>query len=514
MPLSRREFVCATAAGLIAAPAALYASGCSTLTTSKPDGSRPAPAGGHPWSAGFTTLESENDYWVEDIEGAVPPGLNGTLFRNGPARNALAGAWFPHWFDGDGMISAITFRDGRVHYRNRYVRTRNYVDESAANRVLYRGFGKMRPGGILANALRAPHNVANTSVVYHHRKLLALWEGGPPTALEAADLSTLGPDDFDARIAAFSAHPKIDPRTGELFNFGIDYGRVTRLQPYRIDAAGALDNYPAIDLPYPVMNHDFVITDRFMIFFIGPIKLHLYKMILGFDSYDGALEWDGSQPTRILIVSRDRSAQPLWIETEPFFQFHFANAHEDEGLVLVDVARYPDYGAIGGALRNFWRTDWPAGGMSSLTRLAIEPASGKVERRELEAGDKAEFPKVSPRNVGLPYRYAYVVTSPNGAAGLQQLVTKVDCHSGKAHSHDFSPSGYPGEPVFIPAHEGRGEDDGYLATLVFDARTQRTDVVILDARDVAARPLAVAHLTHHVPFGFHGCFTEQLFVRA
>lgn len=513
-PLTRREFVVAGAAGAIALPGALYGTGCSTVTAEKPEMPRPAPEGGHPWSAGFAAAQSEDDYWVEEVEGTVPPGLSGTLLRNGPARNDLAGHWFPHWFDGDGMISAITFREGRIHFRNRYVRTRNYVDETAAGRVLYRGFGKMRAGGVIANALRAPQNVANTSVVYHHRKLLALWEGGAPTELSPADLGTVGLADFGGRVGTFSAHPKIDPRSGELFNFGIDYGRVSVLRPYRIDPAGALDAYPAIDLPYPVMNHDFVITDRFMVFCIGPIRLHLYRMILGFDSYDGALAWDGSQPTRILIVRRDRGAAPVWIETAPFFQFHFANAYEDEGLILVDVARYPDYGAIGDALRNFWRTDWPSEGMSTFTRLAIDPGSGKVESRDIDVGDKVEFPRMSPRRVGSHYRYAYVVTSPKRASGLQQLVTKIDLETGKSHAHDFSPDGYVGEPVFIPAPEGRAEDEGYLVTLVFDSSTRRTKVVILDARDVAAKPLAVVQLRHHVPFGFHGCFTEQVFLRA
>ena len=116
-----------------------------------------------PWSAGFRTLSGEFDYRVDEIDGRVPAALRGTLFRNGAGRNDLGGHWFPHWFDGDGMISAIRFDDAGIHYFNRYVRTKNYLDETRAGRIVHRGFGKMRPGGVIGNALRQPGNVSNIS---------------------------------------------------------------------------------------------------------------------------------------------------------------------------------------------------------------------------------------------------------------------------------------------------------------------------------------------------------------
>src|SRR6478609_1334650 len=162
----------------------------------------------YPWSAGFRTLTGEHDYRVDEIDGQVPADLRGTLFRNGSGRNDIDGAWFPHWFDGDGMISAIRFDDAGIHYRNRYVRTQNYLDETGARRILHRGFGKMREGGVLANAFRQPANVSNTSVFMHGDRLMSLWEGGPPYGLDPRTLDTLGVEDFGGRVKAFSAHPK------------------------------------------------------------------------------------------------------------------------------------------------------------------------------------------------------------------------------------------------------------------------------------------------------------------
>jgi all-trans-8'-apo-beta-carotenal 15,15'-oxygenase len=473
--------------------------------------SPPLAQGQHRWSAGFRTLANEYDYRIEEIDGRVPTVLRGTLFRNGSGRNDLDGHWFPHWFDGDGMISAIRFDDAGIHYLNRYVRTDNYIDETREGRIVYRGFGKTRPYGVLGNAFRQPGNVSNTSVVMQGERLLSLWEGGAPVALDPKTLATLGLEDFDGQVTSFSAHPKIDPVTGELFNFGIDYGRKTTLTPYRIDH-GTLTRLPPVTLPYPVMNHDFVLTEHHLVFCLGPILVHPLKFILGLASFDGALQWDGGRPTLILLIRRDGQGAPRWIETDAFFQFHFANGFEDDGMLVLDLTRYPDYRTIGDALRKFWHSEWSADGMATLVRLRVDLATGKVDSRGFPTGNANEFPRVNPQRVAGRYRYAYIANNPpDRANGLQQLVTRVDLETGETVSHDFGANGFAGEPVFIPTRADGEEDDGIVVTLVFDAAARRTDIVGLDARDLAAKPLFAARLKHHVPFSLHGYFTPTLF---
>jgi all-trans-8'-apo-beta-carotenal 15,15'-oxygenase len=442
----------------------------------------------------------------------VPTALRGTLFRNGAGRNDLAGHWFPHWFDGDGMISAIRFDDAGIHYFNRYVRTQNYRDETRAGRIVHRGFGKMRPGGFIGNALRQPGNVSNISVVVDDERLLSLWEGGPPHVLDPRTLETLGLEDFGGQVRAFSAHPKTDPESGELFNFGIDYGRKTTLTPYRL-VKGGLTRFAPIELPYPVMNHDFVLTANYLVFCLGPILVHPLQMILGLTSFDGALRWDGGRPTLILLVPRAGGAA-RWIETEAFFQFHFANGFEEDGAIVVDLTRYPDFDTVGDALRNYWRSEWSADGMAALVRLRIDLATGTVERHAFPTGNANEFPRINPHYVATRHRYVYIANNPTDQGiGLQQRITRVDLESGASASHDFAPHGYPGEPVFIPARRGGEEDEGFVVTLVFDAAANRTQIVGLDARDVAASPLFVARLRHHVPYSLHGTFTPRQFER-
>ena len=460
----------------------------------------------YPWSGGFRTLAAEHDYRIDEIDGQVPAGLRGTLYRNGSGRNDLGGEWFPHWFDGDGMISAIRFDDSGIHYRNRYVATPNYRDETRAGHIVNRGFGKQRPYGMLGNAFRQPANVSNTSVVMQGDRLLSLWEGGPPFALDPVTLDTRGIETFGGTVKAFSAHPKIDPDSGEMFNFGIDYGAKTTLTPYRI-AKGIATRLPPVMLPRPLMNHDFVLTTRHLVFCLGPIVLLMRPFVLGLKSFDRALCWDTTLPTLILLVPRDGSGKPRIIETDPFFQFHFANGFEDDDGVVLDLARYPDYLTIGQALRDYWKSKWPSHGMANLTRMRIELASGKVESRTYDTGTANEFPRINPAWSGKRQRFTYIACNPGDRmTGLQQQLAKVDLETGAVARHDFRPGGYPGEPVFIATRPGGAEDEGVVVTLVFDARRQRTDIVGLDARDLAARPLFVAPLKHHVPFPLHGTF--------
>ncbi len=460
----------------------------------------------YPWSQGFESLAEEHDYRVEEIDGHVPASLRGTLFRNGSGRNQLAGRWFPHWFDGDGMISQVRFDDAGIHYRNRYVATANYRDETAAGRVVHRGFGKMRPHGMAGNAFRPPANVSNTSVVLADGRLLSLWEGGPPMVLDPATLETRGIEDFGGELRAFSAHPRIDPDTGELFNFGIDYGATTTLTPYRL-ARGRLTRLAPIALPYPVMNHDFVLTARYMVFCLGPIMVRPLRFLLGLASFDGALHWDGAKPTLILLVPRDGRGEPRWIETEPFFQFHFVNGFEADGALVIDLARYPDYDTIGEALRTNWHSDWPARGMAALTRLRVELATGKVQSRTFDTGTANEFPNLNPAFVGKRHRYAYIASNPAGHdKGLQQRISKVDFETGAVASHDFGPARYVGEPLFVPTQPAGAEDDGVVIAMAFNSADRRTEIVGLDGRDLAARPLFTARLRHHVPYPLHGTF--------
>jgi carotenoid cleavage dioxygenase len=70
----------------------------------------------------------------------------------------------------------------------------------------------------------------------------------------------------------------------------------------------------------------------------------------------------------------------------------------------------------------------------------------------------------------------------------------------------FDPGAHrsPGEPVFVRAADGNGEDEGWILSVVYDATRDASDLVILDATSFGGPPVATVHLPARVPFGFHG----------
>ena len=458
------------------------------------------------WHHIFDTLDGEHDYTIDEVEGAIPAGLAGTLYRNGPAKNDIDGKPFAHLFDGDGMLSQFTIEDGRIRYRNRFVRTNHYLAERGADRPPMRGFGNQKRGGPFGNALRFPGNVANTSVTLHAGNLLALWEGGHPWRLDPDTLDTIGEYDFDGRLKkahAFSAHPKVDPATGELFNFGVTYGPRTKIHSYRVGRDGRLEYLQPVTLPYPVMNHDFALTAKHLVFVIDPILVRIGRFLLGTASYDRALHWDPSKTTRVVLVPRD-GGKPRVAECDPFFHFHVNNAYEDGSDTVVDLVRYDDY-QLGESLRNFSSADFAEAGR--LVRLRIKPG-GAIERQDL-CPWKCEFPQHDWRRTTLGHRFSYLAAGPDGGV-LARAVAKVDHDTERSTMHDFGDGQVAGEPIFVPRNAQSGEDDGWLLSLVYSAPEHRSRLVVLDARDVEADPVAVAHLRHHVPLGFHGTFTRRV----
>jgi all-trans-8'-apo-beta-carotenal 15,15'-oxygenase len=251
------------------------------------------------------------------------------------------------------------------------------------------------------------------------------------------------------------------------------------------------------------MNHDFALTTEHMVFVIDPIVASIAKVALGLSSFGESLRWDPSKPTYVVLVPRD-GGKPRMIETAPFFHFHVNNAFEDGGDTVVDLVRYDDYSIGENSLKEF-RTggfDEPA----ALWRLRAKP-SGEIESHEL-CSWQCEFPQHDWRRTTLGYRYAYLAGRQD--AGILTGIVKVDQYTGDSTAHDFGDGEVAGEPIFVPRGPESGEDDGWLLTVVYSAAEHRSRLVVLDARDVEADPVAVAHLRHHVPLGFHGTFTSRV----
>lgn len=464
--------------------------------------------------AGFATLGSERAYRVDPsrIEGALPPTLRGTLFRNGPGRNELGGRPLGHWFDGDGMVHAFRFDAGRVDYRGRYVRTPKYVRETAAGRVTERSFGQNRPGGMLANLGRMPANAANTSVVHHAGRLLALWEGGHPYHLDATTLETLGAFDFDGRLGplhAFSAHGRIDPCTGRYVNFGIRFtarGFVAKI--YDIDAAGRIERSASIPVGAHPFVHDFAMSEHYLVFFVGPLAMKGFvPYVLGRTTFDRALSYAPEEGMEVVVVRRSDLRVHARIPVDPFVVVHFGNAYEVGESIVLDLIRFEDF-SVGDALREVLRSQPQQGGR--LFRCRIDLAGRRVEGRPC-SDVRCEFPAFDSRRATRASDHLYAVaTLPNETPGFFNGLVHQTASSGQVDVHDLGRAQFTSEALFVPRTEESPEGDGFLLSVVLDAEERISYVRIGDASELD-RVYAKVWLEHHVPFGFHGFFTPEVF---
>ncbi|MCP5128592.1 MAG: carotenoid oxygenase family protein [Pseudomonadales bacterium] len=468
---------------------------------------------------GYEALTEEASYWIDGatISGAIPDGLEGTLFRNGPGRNRIGTQQYGHWFDGDGMISAVTFKNGRVHFKNRYVRTPKYVRETEAQRILYRGVGTQIPGGILKNAFRSPGNAANTSVVLHAGKLLALWEGGKPWELDPATLETVGVLDFDGALGPmqpFSAHGKYDPRSGCYYNFGLFGIPKPKLHCYRIDKEGTLVEKKSQYVGDYSMCHDFAITDKYAVFVLCPAFMDSpFQFLFGMKSLLESIRYDPGQTTRVVVLSLDTFEIVRQFELDAFFGFHLGNAHGSGDRISVDVLCADTMDVMGGLADVFKpreNFDFQEAG-AKLYRFDLNLATGELDKQPVANAVAGEFPMWNWRYTGSEHRYTYLATIfENGTPWDFNALQKIDHASGRVIAHDFGPGRFTSEACFVAAPNAADEDDGYLVSIVYNADRKKSEVVIVDARELQDE-IAVIPLHHHLPFGFHGNFYHQTF---
>ncbi|GBF79580.1 carotenoid oxygenase family protein [Aphanothece sacrum] len=476
------------------------------------------------WKQGYQSQPHEYDYFIDDIDGEIPPELQGTLFRNGPGLLDVQGIPLKHPFDGDGMICAISFlSDGKVHFRNRFVQTEGYVKEQKAGKMLYRGvFGSQKPGGWFNNFLDIKiKNIANTNIIYWGDKLLALWEAAEPYRLDPATLETLGLDYLDGTLNpgdSISAHPCIDPTceldNGQpcLVNYSIKPGFSSKITVYEFAKSGELLRSHSHSIPGFCFIHDFAITSHYCIFLQNSVTFNPLPYILGFCGAGECVDFHPNQPTRLIIIPRTPPYEDIRIiETQAGFVFHHANAFEEGKTIYLDSICYASLPQMKPE-DNYQKVDFDTLDPGKLWRFTIDLNKNTVQNKLLE-NRSCEFPNLHPDKIGRDYRYLYLGTTHNslGNAPLQAIL-KLDVKTKERQVHSFAPQGYVGEPIFVPKPNGTSEDEGWVLTLVYDGIRHRSDLVILDGQNLEKSPLATLHLKHHIPYGLHGNWTNEVFI--
>lgn len=445
----------------------------------------------------FEPLTTEISVPSLEVTGELPAGLRGRFARVGPNPQFEPLGRY-HMFDGDGMIHAFDLADGTASYANRWVETPALLAERRAGRSLYGGLGEMifpsREDSGDAGPIKNP---ANTNLVRHAGKNLALFEGGLPIEFNT-DLSTVGPLTFDGKLSgAFTAHPRIDPRTGEMFAFSYQ-----PFEPYfrvmHINAEGALLQTTNFDRDYCHVMHDFAITENYLLFVESPLIFDLPALMAG----DSAFRWDENVGTRIGLMARGGDTID-WIPAEDGYVNHFWNAWEEDGEITLS----------GSCILG---TSYTTGTGGAADDASAEAEPGRPTQYTVNLADRTttktllddrggDFPRINEKYIGLKNRYN-TMSSFSGkadAVGHFDTITQYDTHTGTRKEWCAGPGHIVGEAVFAADPAGSAENDGWLLMTVHDRSTGAADLAVLDARNLSDGPVARVHSPQRLPFGFH-----------
>jgi len=449
---------------------------------------------------------------AEDLPviGEIPRDLYGAYFRNGP-NPAEPPKGMHHWFDGDGMIHGIWFENGKARYRNRYVRTEDFKLNGASP------FGGIFEPSRDAKGRKVHYrDTANTDVIVHNGKLLALWYiSGQPVAVDLDALETIRTENFNGALPHnMSAHSKTDPVTGELLFF--DYALYEpKMWTGTISAEGALTHFQEVDLPGPRLPHDMGLTENYVV-------LHDLPVVFSDQAIRNRM-WQihvANQPTRFGIVPRkgpNSNQGPKWFEFPTCYVYHVINCWEEGDEVVMAACKMvpnglepnPAYG--------------PYAAMADVLALRAQPFRWRMNLktgvgREEQIDDAlSEFPVVNLDFTGRKTRYSYHVVFDDCIEQRFSALVKYDLETGAFERHDFPRGVYGSEPAFAPRSRMRSnqnpslgateEDDGWLVTFTADT-DGNSEAHIIDARNMSGPAIARIKVPQRIPIGFHGTWAK------
>jgi carotenoid cleavage dioxygenase len=407
-------------------------------------------------------------------DGAIPPVLDGLFVRNGP--NPLRPDAEPStWADGDGMVHAVDVTNGAaVSYRNRWVRTRRYSDQT------------------LQRPVRGPEDPvdgpANGHALWHGGRLLALDGSGFPYRL-TTELATVYVDDFDGTLTSpICARPRIDPVTGAMTSFGVDPFGPPYLRYHEQDPTGEIVHLTELVSRRVTYSPDFGVSESRVVLFETPTVLDARL-----EATRPALPYRIEDETDLRVAILDRGADgasAVWLDTDPCLPLEVVNAWDDGTTLVLDLL-----------CADALPTGAPETGGARLQRWWLDPAGGSIKRRALDDRPVA-LCAIDPGRQGRAYRYVYGVES-GPAAGT--AVIRYDLARDEALRWDPGVGRAVGSPVYVPDPDARADDEGWLLVPVYDAGRDASDLVVLDA-SAMARPEALIHLPARMPPGYHGTF--------
>ena len=454
---------------------------------------------GNPFLEGnFAPVLEEHDERAMEVSGSIPTDLAGSFLRVGPNPAHVYSVEKYHTFDGDGMIHAVEFVNGTARYRYRFVQTEGFKLEQERGDWIWKGMNSMldpSPSRIPEGA-PSTKNLANTAFVYHNNTLYALHEPSQPTAIRLPGLETQGATDFDGKLThSFTAHPKVDPESGDMMTFGYSFA-----PPYVnysvINAAGELVHTSPINIPKPIFMHDFAVTENYSLFLDFPITFDIERAMAG----GPALGFEAEHGSRIGVVPRFGSDEDVrWFEVEAGVVIHTANAWEENGDIVLQAARSRTTDIIGAGSA---AGDDPTQTQGQLYQWRINLETGAIDEGLLSKVH-CDFTRINDTYACRKNRYVYgAVFNPTRPLTFDGVV-KYDNETANEAIYAYGDNRFGGEAVFAPRVNAQSEDDGYLVCFIHDETTDQSECLIIDAQDIVAGPVATILIPYRVPYGFH-----------
>ena len=418
-----------------------------------------------------------------EVKGEVPKEINGLYIRNG--MNPRSG-FSDHWFFGNGMLHGFNFEDGKVSYKNRYVRTPYYEKDLD----IIGSFGDLSA------------SPANTHIIKHADKFLALEEAHLPWEVDE-NLETKGVYDFNGKLkGAMTAHPRTCPKTGELLFFSYSVMSEPYLTYYRVNPAGKLIQIEPIELPRAVMMHDWNVTENHVVFMDLPIISDMNLAVetgspFGFKPEFGA---------RLGVMPREGSNSDVrWFDIDPCYVFHPLNSYEEGNKIILHVCRQQE--AMVGGFQDIY------GGETTVARLwkwTIDLELGSVKEEQIDDAP-CDFPRIDDRRIGFKNDYGYFTTLETDVESLTigRHLLKYDLVNGKRLTHDLGENVTGGEALFVPRTANSSEDDGWVISLAYEAETDRSKLLIINSQDFESAPVAEIYAPQRVPNGAHGSWVSK-----
>jgi carotenoid cleavage dioxygenase-like enzyme len=481
----------------------------------------------------FAPVEDETAVEGLEVQGKVPEELQGGIYVRDGGNPHFAPIGHYIWIDSDGMLHKVRLgetgsKDKKLRtttYMNKFIETDGWLIEKQRGKAIWPEITSIVNFRFLLNLVELwieyilkinPYKppfikiTGNTNVILTAGQVLALYEFGNATLVDASNLSTLNREyDFNGQWKChFTAHPKVDPETKEFLGFGYNFPFFPEIQYSVWSPEGQLKHSAIFKLPKASGLHDWWVTKNYSIWMDGALTYEFDKI------FDIPVRYDYDKQCRIGVCKRYGTGIK-WFNVPNQFFFHTFNAYEkqDETTGRVKLIMH--------ACKWKYLTLTPSPKdkqpFPTVWEYTLDPETGDYTERQVSSL-YVDFPRINENCMGLPYRYGYAAEfyEPNEDIGLWRFNTIIkfdfNAPNGNPQRYSVGDKRFAGEPCFVARKNAKSEDDGFLVTFVYDENKKRSELVILDAKTFSGPPIATVPLPVRVPYGLHGNFftKEQL----